>query len=184
MQLIESLQTPRTRIRRFQPEDQPDFVEFMTNRKITDHLALYDDSKSEQGAIELMHYAIHSYQTEDPVFAYAIVDIESNEWLGACGMNPLNKQIVEIFYALIPTAWGKGLGTEVLKGLTDHIFRNGTFKEIHAFIRRENEGSKGVATNAGYENLGLVANPSFDEKVYLFSIDRSRHKAHLRKQNN
>lgn len=183
MKLIESFDTSRTRIRRFQPEDQQHFVRFMTDRKITDHLSLYDESKSEQGAIELLHYAIQSYETDEPVFAYAIEDKQSGEWVGACGMNPLNDQILEIFYALIPAAWGKGLGTEVLKGLTDQIFQSGSFQEIHAFIRQENEGSKGVATNVGYENVGLVANPSFDEKVYLFSIDRSRYEALTRMAN-
>ena len=177
MKLLESLDTPRTRIRRFQPGDRQHFVQFMTNGKITENLSLYDDSKSERGAIELLNYAIQSYRSKDPIYAYAIEDAQSGQWVGACGMNPRNKQIIEVFYALLPEAWGKGLGTEVLQGLTAHIFRDGDFQEIHAFIRQENESSKGVAIKAGYENVGLVDNPSFDEKVYLFSIDRSRYES-------
>ncbi len=177
MKLLDSLDTPRTRIRRFQPGDRQHFVQFMTNGKITENLSLYDDSKSEKGAIDLLKYAIQSYHSAEPIYAYAIENAKTGQWIGACGMNPLNEQIIEVFYALLPEAWGKGLGTEVLQGLTTHIFRDGNFQEIHAFIRQENESSKGVALKAGYENLGLVANPSFDEKVYLFSIDRSRYES-------
>ena len=80
-----------------------------------------------------------------------------------------------MFYAVIPEYWGKGIGTEVLQGLTDHIFEHSDCQEIHAFIRQENEGSKSVASKVGYQNMGLVQNSSFDQEVFLYAIDRSRY---------
>lgn len=177
MKLITSLETQQARIRPFRQEDQDHFIRFMTTVEVTDHLVLYEDSKSEQGAVDLLNYTIKAYNTEEPVYAYGIEALEGGHWVGACGLNPLNVEIVEVFYAVMPEYWGKGIGTEVLQAITDHIFAHSDCKEIHAFIRQENEGSKGVATKVGYANVGLVQNSSFDEEVFLFSLERTRYEA-------
>lgn len=175
MKLITSLETQQARIRPFRQEDQDHFIRFMTTVEVTDHLVLYEDSKSEQGAVELLNYTINAYDSEEPIYAYGIEALEGGNWVGACGLNPLNAEIVEVFYAVMPEHWGKGIGTEVLQAITDHIFAHSDCQEIHAFIRQENEGSKGVASKVGYQNMGLVQNSSFDQEVFLYSIERTRY---------
>ena len=42
--------------------------------------------------------------------------------MGCCGANPLDEQAVEIFYAVVPAFWGRGIATEMAQALTSYLF--------------------------------------------------------------
>ena len=82
MKLIESLETQQARIRPFRQEDKDPFVKFMTTVEITDQLVLYEDSKSEAGAVKLLQHTIDAYQSDEPVYAFGIEGIRDGNWVG------------------------------------------------------------------------------------------------------
>lgn len=139
---------------------------------MTDNLAFDDKAKTVDGAKSLLELTISSYDTENPLLAFAIEHKTNGEFIGATGLNPLNQHEVEIFYALLPNHWGKGIATEVLNGCSNYIFCNTSFQVILAFITQNNDASKRVAEKNGFINKGLIKNQNFQELVFLFKKEK------------
>ena len=167
-----SINAKRVVIRRFKKSDTKGFIKFMTDNRITDNLVFDENSKSEHGAKDLLTITIRSYDKEQPMMAFAIEDKTTGEFIGVCGLNPHNDLEIEVFYALLPEAWGKGLATEVLESLKDFIFAKTNYSTIKAFIKRTNNSSKKVVLKNNFINLGLVDNEQFSDQVYLFSLTK------------
>lgn len=172
MNAFDSFKTARTCIRRFTPSDEAGLIELLCNRDVTDNLAFDENMKTAKGAKNLLELTISSYNTENPLLAFAIESYPDKQFLGVSGLNPLNEIEVEIFYALLPESWGKGLATEVLGGYVDYLFGNTSFGAIAAFITRNNDASKKVAEKNGFKNLGLVKNPNFEDEVFLYKKEK------------
>ena len=166
MNPFEFIDTPRTTIRRFVSNDPEKFVELLCNKAITANLALTEEMKTRDGAVNLLTSTINSYDSESPLLAYAIEHKTDKEFLGITGLNPLEESVVEIFYALLPQYWHKGFASEVLNKLTEFIFDDTEFKTVVAFITRSNQASIRVAEKNGFTNYGLVENQNFKDVVY------------------
>ncbi len=57
----------------------------------------------------------------------------------------------EIVYALDPTVWGRGLGTEVAAALTAYAHDRLDLAVVHATVDPANEPSLAVLARVGYE---------------------------------
>ena len=168
MEAFKRITTPRATIRKFDPADREKLIELLCDRSVTGNMAFTEDIKTPGGAADLLEMTIKSYDTKTPLLSYAIEDKDTNEFLGITGLNPLDENDIEIFYALLPAHWHKGLASEVLKGLAGYIFEKGEFKTISAFITPNNLASIRVSEKNGFVNRGLVKNPAFKDEVFLF----------------
>ena len=166
------LNTERITIRRFIKSDEECFIKFMTDSRIVNNLALDDKSKTEQGAKDLLEATVRSYDKDLPLMAFAIEVKASKEFIGVCGLSPLNNFEIEVFYALFPDFWGKGIATEALKRLKEFIFTKTNYSTIKAYIKKGNDSSKKVALKNDFRDVGLVENKNFSDKVYLFSLTK------------
>lgn len=101
-----AIETERLVLRRFKASDLDPFTRLMTTSEVTRFLAFPDEMKTEKGARELLENTIQSYGTDKPLFALAVEQTVTGTFLGCCGAHPLEKQIVEIFYAVLPAYWG------------------------------------------------------------------------------
>nr|WKN35018.1 GNAT family N-acetyltransferase [Tunicatimonas sp. TK19036] len=172
MKAFHTLETQRTLIRRFAPEDEAHFIALLGDRRITSTLAFDEETTTERGSKHLMQLTISLYETENPLLAFAIDEKASQQFIGACGYNSLNEEEAELFYALITDWWGQGIATEIVAELARYAFEHLPFTTLKAFITPDNEGSKRVAEKNGFENAGLVKNPNFSELVYLYQKTR------------
>ncbi|MFH9609650.1 GNAT family N-acetyltransferase [Streptomyces sp. NPDC017448] len=59
----------------------------------------------------------------------------------------------EIVYALAPTAWGSGLGTELAQAVVAHGFGALGLSEIHATAAAENKASLTLLERIGFEHV-------------------------------
>ncbi len=177
MKMIKQIETKRTLIRRFSEKDELAFTAFMQNRSVTDNLAFSDAHKSEEGARHLLQMTIESYQSDFPFLAFALEYKRSHEFIGACGMNTLSETNIEVFYALHPNFWAKGLATEVLATLVRHIFMQAGFTHIHAFVKPGNIASKSVLQKNNFNNWGLVKNENFADPVFCYVRERMENKS-------
>ncbi|AJE39503.1 GNAT family N-acetyltransferase [Streptomyces nodosus] len=59
----------------------------------------------------------------------------------------------EIIYALTPTVWGSGLGTELAEGIVAHGFGALGLTEVHATVAAPNRASLALLARIGFEHV-------------------------------
>ena len=93
MKLPPVIETARLIIRRHLAEDREPFVQFMTDDEATRYLTFDAEQRTPEGAAKLFDYVLESYNTEDPVFALAIVDKETGAYVGSCGLSTTHRTV-------------------------------------------------------------------------------------------
>ncbi|WP_329571198.1 GNAT family N-acetyltransferase [Kitasatospora sp. NBC_01266] len=59
----------------------------------------------------------------------------------------------ELIAALAPEYWGRGLGTEVVRGLLSHAAENLGLKEVYGMVGAENTASLAMCRRLGFRHL-------------------------------
>jgi len=175
MKIPERLETERLIIRPFLAEDFELFYKFMSDRNATKYMIFTEENKTYDGAKKLVEDTIKSYNTDKPLFALTIADRNTNQFLGSCGVAPLEKEgEVECYYIILPEYWGRGLATEALKKLIEYTFLELKMSKISAFIFPENKASIAVAKKAGMQFQEKVKRKQYgNEEIMRFQIEKS-----------
>lgn len=168
MKPFEALETPRTKIRRLKPTDKDKLIKLLCNKSVTQNMAFPDELLTREGVFNLLEMTINSYDTEKPFLSYAIVEKNSDDLLGISGFSPLERNELEVFYALLPKYWGKGLATEILASLTEYTLSKTNYRTIVAPITQSNNASIKVAEKNGFTNYGLKADPNYKDLIFIF----------------
>lgn len=174
MESFKKIETDRLIIRQLHYKDKKAFISLMTNGIITQNLAFDNSMKTEAGALIVLNNTIKSYETKNPLLAFAIEYKPNNNFIGICGISLVDKYSVEIFYAFLPDFWGKGFATETLIKLRDYLASDSGVKKIHAYIRPSNIASIKVAEKAKFVKDALVNKEYFEEKVYDYIFKNYR----------
>ena len=168
------IETKRLSIRPFQEKDLDLFLEFMLDENATKYLMFTDEQKTKQGATDLFNFVVNSYNTENPVHSYAIVDKEDN-FVGSCGFSPLDetKKMYECYYSILPRYWRQGFATESTKALLEYCFNELGIEEMRAYMHPDNPMSEGVAKKVGMKYVDIETHPQFGNEGKMYSIHRS-----------
>jgi [ribosomal protein S5]-alanine N-acetyltransferase len=169
---MQSICTERLRIRKFRSGDLEPFVKFMIDPESTGFLAFTHEQKNREGAKLLLESTIESYASDQPMLAFAVEEQCSQKFVGFCGLNPQDKETIEIMYAVIPAARHQGYATEMLMGITDHAFDELGYDRVIAFILPKHAASKRVVLRAKFIDCGLVRNDNFREAVHQFVLKK------------
>ena len=159
-------------IRQFEYDDTKDFIAFMTETESTRFLTFDEAQKTPAGATELLKLTIDSYNTNEPQFAYAVDDCTTSKFIGFCGLKPHDKETIEIMYAIMPAARGKGYATEVAKILSQYAINQLGYKKVIAPISPENKISKTVVIKAGFIDHGLKQIADDERTIHLFVFEQ------------
>lgn len=173
MHAFQTIETPRTRIRRLTEADEDDFVALLGDRRVTSTLAFDDETTTERGAKSLLELILSFYDSENPILIFAVEEKNSEKLVGGGGYNSLDEEEAELFYAIAYPFWGQGYATEIVAELTRYAFEHLPFQTLKAFILPDNEGAKRVAEKNGFENMDLVKNLNFSEPVFLYQRSRN-----------
>ena len=167
------LETPRLRIRPFVPDDFEAFAAFMADEEATRYLLFTTEQKTRQGARAILESALGSYRTDEPIFVLAVVDKEEGGYVGSCGLSLMPEGLgYECFYTVVRARWGRGYGTEILKGLLAYAFHECRLERVVALIMPENVASGRVAEKAGMTYDGLVVRTDIDQEMMHYSARR------------
>jgi len=111
-------------------------------------------------------------------YAAWIVERKDGEFIGSCALQLVERKgpEVEIAYHYIPSAWGKGYGTEVAVAVLDHGFRAIGLERIIALAYPQNSGSWRIMEKAGMRSEG-VANYYGIEGLKKYVADRDAWRA-------
>ncbi|MBN1183118.1 MAG: GNAT family N-acetyltransferase [Bacteroidales bacterium] len=96
-------------------------------------------------------YLTDQRQRKRKLFYWIVRLKDSNEAIGTCGLSLAAERFKmgEIYYSLIPSHWGKGLGTEVAQSLINYGFNSLHLHRIEAGVATDNIRSIKVLEKAG-----------------------------------
>jgi len=97
--------------------------------------------------------------------AFAVVDGDDGSFLGLALAFDIDREgrQLELGYVVAPDARGRGVATRALELLTEWAFAELDALRIALWISAENEASKRVATNAGYQYEGTIRSFHFKQ---------------------
>lgn len=83
---------------------------------------------------------------------------QTGELLGVCGMSGYlaQHQRAELGYWLLPAYWGRGIMTEVLPVMIDHLFSQWQLHRLEAVVEEGNEASCRLAQRLGFTFEGVL----------------------------
>lgn len=144
-------------IRKWRLEDAKDLAGMLSNKKIQDNLRdglPYPYTEKDAQAFIQDMLAADSTKT----FAFAIINDE-NKAIGSIGAfrcENIHRQTAEMGYYLAEEYWGKGIATEAVKQLTDHVFNQTDIMRIFAEPFSTNRGSCRVLEKSGFQFEGTL----------------------------
>ena len=117
--------------------------------------------------------------TRKPTTDFAIVvDGEAAGGIGFVPLDDVTRRSAEIGYWLGEAHWGKGIMTDALRAVSDHIFANFDVCRIHTIVFESNPASIRVLEKAGYfyegrQRRAITKNGvTMDSLMYALVSDR------------
>lgn len=74
---------------------------------------------------------------------------------------------IEVGYAFLPEAWGKGYATEITQKAIEYLQQNFEGRKIVAFVQNENTSSKHVLEKVGMKKVDAEYEGRADAVVYI-----------------
>ncbi|MFD3441024.1 GNAT family N-acetyltransferase [Streptomyces sp. NPDC058685] len=152
-----TLHTERLVLEPYTPEDEEDFVALFQDAEVSRWMG--DGPASEAADRALFGRIFTKVYARDLFDLWAVrrdgllvghAEIKPTEDVGGH----------EIIYALAPTAWGSGLGTELAEALVAHGFNSLGLTEVFATVAEANEASLNLLARIGFEHVRDVEEDS------------------------
>ena len=161
--------TSRLRLRAYSEPDLDDFVSLMSNADVNRYVANGPMRRSD--AIALFG-RIFSIYKERRFAVWAVENRASRESIGHAELKPRPGQSgLEMIYLLQQSAWGRGLGTELVQLLRDHAMRALGCRRVFATIHPENEASRRVLAKLGFRLVREWLEPGDNVLTCLWAVE-------------
>lgn len=144
------------RIRKWELTDAGDLAAALSNKKVQDDLRDgLPYPYTEQDAKEYISLMLAA--DENNTFAFAVtIDGKAIGSIGAFRQDNIHRQSAELGYYIAEEYWGKGIMTEAVKQLCDHVFTRTDIIRIYAEPFAYNIGSCRVLEKAGFQCEGTL----------------------------
>jgi len=168
---IVSLETERFILRVVEENDVEGFYELDSDPEVHRYLGNQPVADREKLA-GLIKYIQQQY-IENGIGRWAIVDKQTNEFIGWCGLKLVKETInnqnnyYDLGYRLIRRHWGKGIATETARASLEYGFKVLKLKEIFAAVHTENIASNTVVKKPGFQ---FIENFYFDGEKHNWYI--------------
>lgn len=161
------LKTERCTLRKEEENDSYDIFELYSNEDVVKYMEFEPFDSVEDAVNEMQWY--QKIFKEQAGLRWMIEDSESKKVIGTCGFLNYEKthNRIEIGYDLIPSFWGKGIMTEVLKCIMDFGFLTMKLNKIEAKVEPENEASIRLMYRLGFHKEGVLRQHEFEKGKYV-----------------
>lgn len=157
------LRSPRLILEPYVRSDEQDFVDFFQDTRVSRWMG---DGPSTEAEDRALFGRIFSVYTEDLFDVWAVR--HDGAFVGHAELKRTDTvDGHELIYALLPSQWGQGLGTELAEVITAHGFRTSGLTEIYATVHEDNRASLAVLRKAQFEHLRDITNDDGDVTVVL-----------------
>ena len=144
-------ETPRLLVRQWEVNDL-DHLFFLYSDPAVMQFIRATLSLEETRQILLSH--IEHYKTHPFEGRFGVIEKNSENFIGTFLLKPSDAvEGMEIGYAFLKACWGRGLGTEVVKGGVTFAFDKTGVEELFAITEISNEASKNVLRKCGFRQL-------------------------------
>ncbi len=159
-----NLQTQRTVLRMFTPDDLDALAAIFGNANVMKYLGL-DCKPIAREETETAILSMIKHWKERNFGRWAVINKEDNRLIGCAGFRSF-EEIAELFYILDEPYWGKGLATEIAGECLRFGFEERGLNQIIAFTRPENAASRKVLDKI---------NMRFDGEITVFGVEAVRY---------
>lgn len=154
------LQTRRTVLRMFTPDDLDALAAIFGNPNVMKYLGL-DCQPIPRDETEIALQSMIKHWKERNFGRWAVIGKENKKLIGCAGFRSF-EDVGELFYLLDEPYWGKGLATEIAEECLRFGFEERGFERIIAIVRPENAVSRKVLDKI---------NMRFDKEITVFGIE-------------
>jgi ribosomal-protein-alanine N-acetyltransferase len=171
------IETARLLLRPFTPEDGPALARLYADPAVTRYLPHSTRPPAERAERVIRFFADHWARHGFGV--WAVVEKATGEVSGHCGLNDVPEvEAVEVLYALVQSAWGRGIATEAAAASIRYGFETVGLERIVAFAAPENTGSRRVMEKIGLCYAGDRHIFGLDTVEYILSRNEYREISH------
>lgn len=142
-------QTPRLTLRRFRLDDAEAMFELNADPEVTRYVGDPPFESLEAARSFVADYLRDVALPHDDLSRWAVVENETNDVLGFCGLRRQADGEVDLGYRLHRRAWGRGYATEAARASLDVGFGRFDLTAISAHADVENLGSLRVMEKVG-----------------------------------
>ncbi len=148
-------ETPRLTVHQFTSDDGDNFFKINGDEEVVRYIR---KPLNKEASDEFLLQNIALYNTNPHLGRWAVYEKAANNFIGSCALIPLpfedEKDKIQIGYALLPSAWGKGYATEITIAGIDYFFKYSSFDELHAITSIPNIASQKVLLKCGFIENG------------------------------
>jgi RimJ/RimL family protein N-acetyltransferase len=172
------LLTPRLRLRRWRPEDEPPMRAINRHPEVARHL----NRPPSDGPVDDFHLFALAHWEQHGFGPFALESREpglEGAFLGFTGVAhpvylPALATRVELGWRLGRTAWGRGLATEAALAVREHALTTLALRDLISVVHPENVRSQRVTTKLGMEIERQVHNPLIGLDVDVWALASGR----------
>jgi len=176
MRMPRSIDTERLIIRRYTKDDLDGLHQFFNNEEVTSSTDM-PLHRSLEETTEFLELLLHSYETDEPIFAMAICKKEDRKVIGSCGFASLEfSPDTQIYYALDPGSRGKGFATEAVRKMLEYMIIVLDITRISVHCAPDNTDSISLAKRVGMEYQGAVRIDDRDSEYFLLTREMYLHR--------
>ena len=162
-------ETDRLLVRQYMISDIGELFQIMSNSRIhtytKDKYRPWDKQRTE----EYIRYMMSKdFKTLD-CFHGAVIEKETNQLIGLCGLNPYKANEPEIEFKIGVPYWNKGYATELGKQMIKDSFATTNIKGIYGMAQPENIASRKVLEKIGMKYLGNQVFRNHEDSFYYIS---------------
>lgn len=134
----------------YTPEDEDDFVDLLTDEDVCRWMGQASETE------DIIRVLFGRIFTE--IYANNLFDVwavwSEDRYIGHAEIKPTgNVDGYEVVCAFVRAAWGRGLGTELLKSIMEYAFEVLKLTEVHGMIDATNTTSMALAHKLGFEHV-------------------------------
>jgi len=144
-----TLRTQRLLLEPYLPQDEEAFVALFQDTRVSRWMG---DGPSPEAADRALFGRIFTVYAEDLFDVWAVR--RSGELIGHAEIKHTEATGGhELIYALAPSSWGVGLGTEMAEAVVAYGFETLGQTEVHATVAAPNEASLALLAKIGFEHV-------------------------------
>jgi ribosomal-protein-alanine N-acetyltransferase len=147
------IETPRLRLRRLRPSDEPDLVALDSDPEVMRYVGSPAGVKSREETLERVRQRIGA--DHGPIGFWRVESRAGGTFYGLAALIPMpSGDDVELAYRLLRSAWGRGIASEAGAALRDHAFGTVGLPRLVAVTYPDNRASQRVLDKLGFARQG------------------------------
>lgn len=162
-------ETERLIVRQYMLSDIDELFGIMSDRRVHIYTKDKNNPWDKQRTEEYVKFMINKdFKTLD-CFHGAVIEKNTNQLIGLCGLNPYKENEPEIEFKIGVSYWGKGYASELGKQIIKSSFAGADIKGIYGMAEPENTASRKVLQKIGMKYLGNQVFRGHEDSFYYIA---------------